>query len=32
VRNPGLAAIEQLLVRDDGKKLEAELAAIKALY
>jgi hypothetical protein len=29
---PRLTAIEQLIVRDDVKKLEAELAAIKALY
>lgn len=29
---PRLPAIEQLIVRDDVKKLEAELAAIKALY
>jgi hypothetical protein len=30
--SPRLPAIEQLIVRDDVKKLEAELAAIKALY
>jgi hypothetical protein len=29
---PRLATIEQLITRDDVKKLEAELAAIKALY
>jgi hypothetical protein len=29
---PRLPAIEQLIARDDVKKLEAELAAIKALY
>ncbi|MDQ7248825.1 hypothetical protein [Dongia sedimenti] len=29
---PRLAAIEQLIVRDDIRKLEAELASIKALY
>jgi hypothetical protein len=29
---PRLPTIEQLIVRDDVKKLEAELAAIKALY
>jgi len=29
---PRLATIEQLIVRDDVKKLEAELASIKALY
>ena len=29
---PRLAGIEQLIVRDDLRKLEAELAAIKALY
>ena len=29
---PRLATIEQLIVRDDVKKLEAELAAVKALY
>jgi hypothetical protein len=30
--SPRLAAIEQLIVRDDLRKLEAELASIKALY
>jgi hypothetical protein len=30
--SPRLVTIEQLIVRDDVKKLEAELAAIKALY
>jgi hypothetical protein len=30
--SPKLATIEQLIVRDDVKKLEAELASIKALY
>ena len=30
--SPRLAAIEQLIVRDDIRKLEAELAAIKAMY
>jgi hypothetical protein len=29
---PRLAGIEQLIVRDDMRKLEAELASIKALY
>jgi hypothetical protein len=29
---PRLATIEQLIVRDDVRKLEAELASIKALY
>jgi hypothetical protein len=29
---PRLATIERLIIRDDVKKLEAELAAIKALY
>jgi hypothetical protein len=30
--SPRLATIEQLITRDDVKKLEAELASIKALY
>jgi hypothetical protein len=30
--SPRLAGIEQLIVRDDMRKLEAELASIKALY
>ena len=30
--SPRLATIEQLIVRDDIRKLEAELAAIKAMY
>jgi hypothetical protein len=30
--SPRLATLEQLIARDDVKKLEAELAAIKALY
>jgi hypothetical protein len=30
--SPRLATLEQLIARDDVKKLETELAAIKALY